>query len=82
MQSLALRVWCLLRYRARYLPDECGYGNGSIHGDRFAKRFDAFDFMHGLRGEIGSPAVWAGPHGNIFNDQQAGTMAKTTGDFP
>jgi hypothetical protein len=59
---------------------ECGYRHRALDRNRFAKRFDAFYFVHGLGGKVRLAATGARPHGNGFDDQQGCALAKNSRD--
>lgn len=48
--------------------------------DRLAKSLDALNFMYGLGGEIRLSTTRARPHGNSFDNQQSGALAKAEGN--
>ena len=52
-----------------------------IDRDRFAKRFDALDFVHGLGREVGLAATRARPHGDGLDDKQGRTLTEATRDM-
>jgi hypothetical protein len=46
----------------------------------FSERLDAFDFVHGLGGEVGLAATRARPHGDGLDDEQGRALAKASCD--
>jgi hypothetical protein len=46
----------------------------------FSERLDAFDFVHGLGGEVRLATTRARPHGDGFDDKQGRTLAKASRD--
>ena len=62
----------------------CGFKRSYMHratdGHGLAKRFDALELVHGLRGEIGLTAARARPHGDALNDQERGPLAEAARD--
>ena len=49
---------------------------GPLDSQGLTKHLDAFDLMHGFRGEVRLAACWTGPQRHTFDNQKAGASTE------